>query len=73
VDRSILDPGIFVRTNVLGTYTLLEAARHAWKDSGDSPRFLHISTDEVYGALGPTDPAFTETTPYAPNSPYAAS
>ncbi|MDD5643800.1 MAG: dTDP-glucose 4,6-dehydratase, partial [Syntrophales bacterium] len=74
VDRSIMDPGVFVRTNVLGTYTLLEAARHAWQGlKGEEPRFLHISTDEVYGTLGPQDPPFTEETPYAPNSPYAAS
>ena len=74
VDRSILDPGVFIRTNVLGTYTLLEAARHAWQGlKGEEPRFLHISTDEVYGSLGPKDPAFTEETPYSPNSPYAAS
>jgi dTDP-glucose 4,6-dehydratase len=74
VDRSIMDPGVFVRTNVLGTFTLLEAARQAWQGlKGQEPRFLHISTDEVYGSLGPQDPAFTEETPYAPNSPYAAS
>lgn len=74
VDRSIMDPGVFVRTNVLGTYTLLEAARHAWQGlKGEEPRFLHISTDEVYGSLGPQDPPFTEETPYSPNSPYAAS
>jgi len=74
VDRSIMDPGVFVRTNVLGTFTLLEAARQAWQGlKGGEPRFLHISTDEVYGSLGPRDPAFTEETPYAPNSPYAAS
>jgi dTDP-glucose 4,6-dehydratase len=69
-----MDPGVFVRTNVLGTFTLLEAARQAWQGlKGAEPRFLHISTDEVYGSLGPQDPAFTETTPYSPNSPYAAS
>jgi len=74
VDRSILDPGVFVRTNVLGTFTLLDAARQAWQGlTGAEPRFLHISTDEVYGSLGPQDPPFTEETPYAPNSPYAAS
>ncbi len=75
VDRSILSPEVFVRTNVLGTFTLLEAARQAWKDPGGEgpPRFLHISTDEVYGSLGPRDPAVTETSPYAPRSPYAAS
>jgi dTDP-glucose 4,6-dehydratase len=74
VDRSIMDPGVFVRTNVLGTYNLLEAARHAWQGlEGEEPRFLQISTDEVYGSLGPQDPPFTEETPYSPNSPYAAS
>src|SRR6478672_3073748 len=82
VDRSILVPGAFVQTNVVGTFTLLEAFRQHWeingKQQGDletSPgfRFLHVSTDEVYGSLGPDDPAFCETTPYAPNSPYSAS
>ena len=55
VDRSILDPGVFVRTNVVGTFTLLEAARRAWKNPAgpEAPRFLHVSTDEVYGSLGP--------------------
>jgi dTDP-glucose 4,6-dehydratase len=67
VDRSILDPADFVRTNVLGTQTLLEAARQ-----GKVGRFLHVSTDEVYGSLGPVG-RFTEETPLAPNSPYAAS
>lgn len=67
VDRSILDPSEFVRTNVLGTQTLLDAVREYGK------RFHHISTDEVFGALGPNDPPFTEETPYAPRSPYAAS
>jgi len=71
VDRSIDGPAAFVDTNVVGTYTLLEAARAFW--AGTRPfRFHHISTDEVFGALGPTG-AFTETTPYAPNSPYSAS
>lgn len=75
VDRSIQDPGIFVRTNVLGTQTLLEAARQAWRESAVAAeaRFLHISTDEVYGSLGPDDSPATETSPYAPRSPYAAS
>jgi len=75
VDRSIMDPGIFVRTNVQGTFTLLEAARRAWEGlpASSPPRFLHISTDEVYGSLGPADPAVTEEAPYAPSSPYAAS
>jgi dTDP-glucose 4,6-dehydratase len=75
VDRSILDPGIFVRTNVQGTFTLLEAARRAWQNltAGETPRFLHVSTDEVYGSLGPDDRPVTEESPYAPRSPYAAS
>jgi dTDP-glucose 4,6-dehydratase len=75
VDRSILDPSAFVRTNVLGTFTLLEEARRAWKDlpGGASPRFLHISTDEVYGSLGSQDPPCNEASPYKPSSPYAAS
>jgi dTDP-glucose 4,6-dehydratase len=74
VDRSILDPGVFVRTNVLGTHNLLEMARQAWEKGGvDAPRFLHISTDEVYGSLGPDDPPVSENSPYAPRSPYAAS
>lgn len=77
VDRSIVDPGAFIRTNVQGTYTMLEQARRYWSAldgaAKDDFRFLHVSTDEVYGTLGPDDPAFSETTPYAPNSPYAAS
>jgi dTDP-glucose 4,6-dehydratase len=75
VDRSILDPGVFVRTNVVGTFTLLEAARRAWKNPAgpEAPRFLHVSTDEVYGSLGFDDPPVTEEAPYAPRSPYAAS
>src|SRR5208337_888273 len=77
VDRSIVSPEAFIRTNVMGTFTLLEQARayRAGMDEGDRAafRFLHVSTDEVYGTLGPNDPAFSETTPYAPNSPYAAS
>ncbi|SFS19560.1 dTDP-glucose 4,6-dehydratase [Yoonia litorea] len=74
VDRSIDGPGAFIRTNVTGTYTLLEAARSYWTKQGkpDGFRFHHISTDEVYGSLG-ADGAFTENTPYAPNSPYSAS
>ena len=74
VDRSIDDPGAFVRTNVVGTFELLEAARAVPGASGRTSafRFLHVSTDEVYGTLGPTG-AFSEATPYAPNSPYAAS
>lgn len=77
VDRSIAGPAPFVETNIVGTFTLLEAARQAWTDGAStdrvSRRFLHVSTDEVYGSLGPNDPAFQETTPYAPSSPYAAS
>lgn len=74
VDRSIQDPGVFVRTNVLGTHNLLQAARQAWKEGGKGDfKFLHISTDEVYGSLGPQDPPVTEAAPYAPRSPYAAS
>jgi dTDP-glucose 4,6-dehydratase len=75
VDRSITGPDAFIRTNVNGTFTLLEAFRQHWLKA-EKPahwRFLHVSTDEVYGSLGPNDPAFSETTPYAPNSPYSAS
>jgi len=77
VDRSILGPEAFVQTNVVGTFRLLEAALGYWRELSAGKqaafRFLHVSTDEVYGTLGPNDPPFTETTPYAPNSPYAAS
>jgi dTDP-glucose 4,6-dehydratase len=74
VDRSIADPQRFLRTNIMGTHALLEAAHGAWASvPRDSLRFHHVSTDEVYGSLGPRDPAFTEQTPYAPNSPYSAS
>ena len=77
VDRSIHGPDDFIRTNVNGTFSLLEEARAYWSGLDDedraSFRFLHVSTDEVYGSLGPNDPAFTETTQYAPNSPYSAS
>ncbi len=77
VDRSIHGPADFIQTNVVGTFTLLEAVRGHWSGLASAEkaafRFLHVSTDEVYGSLGPTDPAFTETTPYAPNSPYSAS
>jgi dTDP-glucose 4,6-dehydratase len=75
VDRSIAGPAEFVQTNVVGTWALLEEARAYWEARGRDAafRFLHVSTDEVYGSLGPEDPAFTEETPYAPNSPYAAS
>ena len=77
VDRSITGPGEFIRTNINGTFSLLEATR-AWMAEIDAAarerfRFLHVSTDEVYGSLGPDDPAFSEITPYAPNSPYSAS
>ena len=75
VDRSIAGPDAFVGTNIVGTHSLLKAAKQHWLDggSGRPHRFHHVSTDEVYGSLGPTDPAFTERSPYAPNSPYAAS
>lgn len=77
VDRSILGPRQFVETNVIGTFTMLEAARNYWiKDKSillESVRFHHVSTDEVFGSLKPGEPAWTEDTPYAPNSPYAAS
>ncbi len=75
VDRSILGPAAFIQTNFVGTFTLLEAFRDRWQTQ-DKPadfRFLHVSTDEVYGSLEADDPAFKETTPYAPNSPYSAS
>ncbi len=77
VDRSIAGPAEFVQTNVVGTFALLEEARAYWLSLAaperSAFRFLHVSTDEVYGSLGPDDPAFSETTPYAPNSPYSAS
>ncbi|NCA11344.1 dTDP-glucose 4,6-dehydratase [bacterium] len=77
VDRSIHGPAEFVDTNVVGTFRLLEAARAHWAalpaGERDAFRFLHVSTDEVFGTLGPDDPPFRETTPYQPNSPYAAS
>jgi dTDP-glucose 4,6-dehydratase len=77
VDRSIRGPDDFIRTNVDGTFALLEETRSYWTALSDEERkrfrFLHVSTDEVYGSLGPDDPPFCETTPYAPNSPYAAS
>lgn len=75
VDRSITGPDAFIDTNILGTNSLLKAARAVWLDggSGCAHRFHHISTDEVYGSLGPNDPAFSETTQYQPNSPYSAS
>lgn len=77
VDRSILGPEAFLRTNIDGTFTLLQAARSYYDslvgEERERFRFLHVSTDEVYGTLSPDDPAFHEETPYAPNSPYAAS
>ena len=73
VDRSIDGPADFLQTNVIGTFTLLEAARAWWAERKGDFRFHHISTDEVYGSLGTDDPAFNETTAYAPNSPYSAS
>lgn len=74
VDRSIHGPDAFIDTNVLGTHSLLKAARTVWLGEAPKPhRFHHVSTDEVYGSLGPGDPAFSETTAYAPNSPYSAS
>lgn len=72
VDRSITDPLAFVKTNVIGTMNLLNAAKTIWKDNSVDKRFYHVSTDEVYGSLGATG-LFTETTPYDPNSPYSAS
>ncbi len=77
VDRSIHGPDDFIKTNIIGTYNLLEATREYWSQLPDSQRsafrFLHVSTDEVYGTLDPTDAAFAETHPYQPNSPYSAS
>jgi len=77
VDRSIHGPAEFIQTNILGTFNLLECAREYWGKLNDSAqkqfRFHHVSTDEVYGSLSLTDPAFTETNPYEPNSPYSAS
>jgi dTDP-glucose 4,6-dehydratase len=77
VDRSIRGPADFIQTNIHGTFVLLEEARSYWGRLGEKDqkrfRFLHVSTDEVYGSLGPDDPPFCESTPYAPNSPYAAS
>jgi len=77
VDRSIHGPAEFIETNIVGTFTLLEATRSYWNGLNEEAqkqfRFLHVSTDEVYGSLSPTDPAFTETKQYEPNSPYSAS
>ena len=72
VDRSITGPADFIQTNIVGTFNLLEAVREFWKEDFSGKRFHHVSTDEVYGSLGPAG-HFTETTPYAPNSPYSAS
>jgi dTDP-glucose 4,6-dehydratase len=72
VDRSITGPGDFIQTNIVGTFNLLEAVRAGWGGHWAGRRFHHVSTDEVYGSLGPAG-YFTETTPYAPNSPYSAS
>lgn len=75
VDRSIDNPEQFIQTNIVGTYRLLEQVRQFWSDPScliRNPRFLHVSTDEVFGSLGPDDPAFCEATPYSPNSPYSA-
>lgn len=77
VDRSISSPEAFMQSNILGTFSLLEAAREFWQNADDfvrrNFRFIHVSTDEVFGSLGLDDAAFSETTPYAPNSPYSAS
>lgn len=75
VDRSIIAPDAFIQTNIVGTFTLLESFKNHWisHNKPENYRFLHVSTDEVYGSLNSNDPAFTETTPYAPNSPYSAS
>lgn len=77
VDRSILGPRQFIETNIMGTFSMLEAARKFWIEEKNIPlenvRFHHVSTDEVFGSLAPGEPAWTEDTPYAPNSPYAAS
>jgi dTDP-glucose 4,6-dehydratase len=73
VDRSIHGPAPFIQTNMVGTFTLLEAARQTWKEASAGKHFHHVSTDEVFGSLAPGDPAFTETTAYEPRSPYSAS
>src|SRR6185312_10774525 len=77
VDRSIRGPAAFVDTNVVATFTLIDAVKEWWRGEDaatrEAFRFLHVSTDEVYGSLGPDDPPFSEVTPYAPNSPYSAS
>src|SRR5690606_38130576 len=77
VDRSIHGPAAFIETNLLGTFALVDEVKAWWSTldgaARDDFRFLHVSTDEVYGSLGPDDPPFSETTPYQPNSPYSAS
>ena len=73
VDRSIDSPAEFINTNILGTYNLLQASRDTWSSSSEGKRFLHVTTDEVYGSLKPKDKPFTEENKYYPNSPYAAS
>ncbi|HUH99289.1 MAG TPA: dTDP-glucose 4,6-dehydratase [Anaerolineales bacterium] len=73
VDRSIVGPAPFIQTNILGTFTLLEAARQAWRADGTGKRFHHVSTDEVFGSLNSGESAFRESTPYEPRSPYSAS
>ncbi|WP_409433208.1 dTDP-glucose 4,6-dehydratase [Litorimonas sp. RW-G-Af-16] len=73
VDRSIASPNDFLSTNIMGTANVLQAAQHAWRESDAEHRFIHVSTDEVFGDLEATDPAFTEDTPYQPSSPYSAS
>ena len=77
VDRSIHGPGEFIQTNIVGTFTMLESARGYWSGLPEAEqvafRFLHVSTDEVYGSLAKDDPPFAETNPYEPNSPYSAS
>ena len=73
VDRSITDPLIFVRTNLIGTSNLLQACKEAWKDNWEGKLFYHVSTDEVYGSLPLDDSMFTENTAYDPRSPYSAS
>ncbi len=73
VDRSILGPAAFVETNIVGTFVLLEEAKLHWMGDMEGKRFHHVSTDEVFGSLSPQSPAFTETTPYDPRSPYSAS
>ena len=73
VDRSIVGPAEFINTNILGTYNLLEASKDLWGTSAEGKKFLHVSTDEVFGSLNPNDQPFTEEHKYYPNSPYSAS